>query len=203
MPGGASLDGGYQTWITGPALDRNSRAAGWQFSSEVMKYFIYHDPAHDILKSDLGAKYDRDRLAPGKVLDAVDPDLSTFVKHGGKLIQYHGWNDPGIAPLGSVRYRSELISRMGGVDGFYRLYMIPGMLHCAGGAGPGVVDWVTVMDDWVSHAKPPAALVATAGANKQAKAQSQLVCPYPQVARGSGDTAAGWRCEAPKPVKKG
>jgi feruloyl esterase len=203
MPGAASLDGGYQTWITGPALDQNSRAAGWQFSSEVMKYFIYNDPAFDILKSDLGAKYERDRLAAAKVLDAVDPDLSTFARHGGKLIQYHGWNDPGIAPLGSVRYRSELIAKMGGVDGFYRLYMIPGMLHCAGGAGPGVVDWVTVIDDWVSHSKPPAALVAVAGPNKQAKAQSQLICPYPQVARGKGDTAAGWRCEAPKSVKKG
>jgi len=203
MPGGASLDGGYQTWITGPALDENGRASGWQFSSEVMKYFIYNDPAFDILKSDLGAKYDRDRLAAAKVLDAVDPDLSTFAKHGGKLIQYHGWNDPGVAPLGSVRYRSELMSKMGDVDRFYRLYMIPGMLHCAGGAGPGMVDWVTVMDDWVSRSKPPASLVATAGPNKQAKAQSQLICPYPQVAKGAGDTAAGWRCEGPKPVKKG
>lgn len=200
--GGASLDGGWQSWITGPSHSENDHAAGWQFSSEVMKYFVYNDPSLDILKADVGAKFDRDRQAPAKVLDAVDPDLSTFVRHGGKLIQYHGWNDPGIAPLGSVRYRAALQSRMGKTDGFYRLYMIPGMLHCSGGAGPGVIDWVTVMDDWVSHSKPPQSLVATAGANKQAKAQSQLVCPYPQVAKGSGDTSEGWRCEGPKAGSK-
>jgi hypothetical protein len=60
-----------------------------------------------------------------------------------------------------------------------------------------------VLDDWVSHAKAPAALVARAGDNKQAAAKSQLVCPYPAVARGQGEEAAGWRCEAPKPAKKG
>jgi len=201
-PGAEALEGGYQAWITGPAANDNGRAAGWQFSSQVMKYFIYNDPSFDFLKADLGPKYDRDRAASAKIIDAVDPDLTTFVKHGGKLIQYHGWNDPGIAPLGSVLYRNALQSKMGDTSRFYRLYMIPGMLHCSGGAGPGVVDWVAVMDDWVSHSKPPAAVVATAGANKQAKAQSQLLCPYPQVAKGSGDEASGWRCAAPRAPKK-
>jgi hypothetical protein len=76
------------------------------------------------------------------------------------------------------------------------------MLHCRGGAGPGDVDWLGVLDDWVSHSKPPAALVAVAGDNKQAAAKSQLLCPYPAVARGKGDEASGYRCEAPKPSRR-
>jgi feruloyl esterase len=167
-----------------------------------MKYFIYRDPSFDFLKADLGAKYDRDSRAAAVDIDAVNADLSPFARHGGKLIQYHGWNDPGIAPWGSVRYRNALQSKMGKTDGFYRLYMVPGMLHCSGGAGPGNVDWLQVLDDWVSHSKPPAALVAEAGTNKQAKAKSQLLCPYPQVAKGSGDEASGYRCAGPKKASK-
>ena len=201
-PGAEALEGGYQAWITGPAGEHNDRAAGYQFSSQVMKYFIYGDPNFDILKADLGAKYDRDRPAAATVIDAVNPDLSTFVKHGGKLIQYHGWNDPGLPPLGSVRYRNELIGKMGDTSGFYRLYMIPGMLHCRGGAGPGEVDWLSVVDDWVSHTKPPGPILASAGNEKQVAARSQLLCPYPSVARGKGDNASGYRCEMRKPARK-
>lgn len=201
-PGAEALEGGYQAWITGPDAGQNGRAAGWQFSSQVMKYFIYGDPDFDFLKADLGPKYDRDRQAAAKVIDAVSPDLTTFVKHGGKLIQFHGWNDPGLPPMGSVRYAGELKAKMGDTSRFYRLYMVPGMLHCRGGAGPGEVDWVAVMDDWVSHSKPPGPVVAVAGDNKQAKAKSQLLCPYPQVAKGAGDEASGWRCAAPATARK-
>jgi hypothetical protein len=172
------------------------------FSSQVMKYFIYDDPRFDFLKADLGAKYDRDSRAAAKTIDAVSPDLSAFTRHGGKLIQFHGWNDPALAPRGSIRYAGELKAKMGDTSGFYRLYMVPGMLHCRGGAGPGDVDWLGVLDDWVSHSKPPAALVAVAGDNKQAAAKSQLLCPYPAVARGKGDEASGYRCEAPKPSRR-
>ncbi|MDB5475461.1 MAG: Tannase and feruloyl esterase [Phenylobacterium sp.] len=202
-PGGEALDGGFQAWNTGTSQDAISKASGYMFSSQVMKYFIYDDPKFDFLKADLGPKYDRDRQAPAKIIDAVNPDLSAFTKHGGKLIQYHGWNDPAIPPLGSIRYAGELASKMGDTQGFYRLYMVPGMLHCRGGAGPNEVDWLTVLDDWVSHQKPPAALVAPAGTNTQAAAKSQLICPYPAVARGKGDEASGYRCEAAKRTKKG
>ncbi|HEV2532212.1 tannase/feruloyl esterase family alpha/beta hydrolase [Phenylobacterium sp.] len=203
MPGGEALEGGWQAWITGPTAQANDKAAGYQFSSQVMKYFIYDDPRFDFLKADLGPKFDRDRQGPAKILDAVSPDLTAFARHGGKLIQYHGWNDPALAPRGSLRYAGELAAKMGDTSGFYRLYMVPGMLHCRGGAGPGEVDWLGVLDDWVSHTKPPAAIVASAGDNKQAAAKSQLLCPYPAVARGHGDEASGYRCETPKRAKKG
>ena len=198
MPGGEALEGGFQAWNTGPSKDRIASASGYAISSQFMKYFVYGDPAFDFLKADLGPKYDRDRQKVAGTLDAVSPDLNPFVKRGGKLIQYHGWNDPAIPPLGSIRYRDELGARMTGLDGFYRLYMIPGMLHCRGGAGPGEVDWLSAIDNWVDGGKPPASLVAVAGTNPQAAAKSQLLCAYPQVARGSGDAAAGYSCQGPR-----
>jgi feruloyl esterase len=124
------------------------------------------------------------------VLDAVNPDLTPFTHHGGKLIQYHGWNDPAIPPLGSVRYAGEVRAKMGDPSGFYRLYMIPGMLHCRGGAGPGEVDWLDLIDTWVEKGQAPASVEAHA----EQGPQTQLLCPFPGVAKADGK--GGWSCPA-------
>ena len=70
-------------------------------------------------------------------------------------------------------------------DDFYRLYMIPGMLHCQGGAGPGTVDWLTILDRWVEDKAAPKALTATSQSG-----ETQLLCPYPGVAKKSGEAYA-------------
>lgn len=189
-PGAQAMKGGWQAWNTGPSEDHIVDGQGYATSSQFLKYFVYKDPSFEFLKMDLGPKYDRDRQAMAKVLDAVNPDLSAFTKHGGKLIQYHGWNDPAIPPRGSIRYHDELAAKMGDTAGFYRLYMIPGMLHCAGGNGPGTVDWLGLMDRWVETKSAPGDLIATGQGGA-----TQKLCPYPGVARKSGD---GWACSVSK-----
>ena len=78
---------------------------------------------------------------------------------------------------------------MGDTSDFYRLYMVPGMLHCRGGAGPGEVDWLGVLDRWVGEGSAPASLTATSSGP-----ETQLLCPYPAVARSDGK--GGWKCSA-------
>jgi feruloyl esterase len=190
MPGAEAARGGWQAWNTGASQATWTESSGHAISSQFLKYFVYDDPSFDFLKMDLGAKYDRDRQKTALVLDAVDPDLTPFKSHGGKLIQYHGWNDPAIPPLGSIRYYDAVAAKMGDTSGFYRLYMIPGMLHCQGGAGPGTVDWLTLLDRWVEAKAAPAELTATGP-----EGQSQLLCPYPGVAKKSG---AGFACAVGK-----
>jgi feruloyl esterase len=95
--------------------------------------------------------------------------------------------------MGSVRYFDAVNRKMGGASDFYRLYMIPGMLHCQGGAGPGTVDWLSILDRWVEEKAAPHEVTATGQGGA-----SQLLCPYPGVARKSGD---GWACAVAK--KKG
>lgn len=189
-PGGEAMRGGYQAWNTGESEDLLYTASGHAISSQFLKYFVYDDPAFDFLKADLGPKYDRDRRKMAGILDAVDPDLSAFRKRGGKLIQYHGWNDPAIPPMGSVRYHDEVRARMGDTTGFYRLYMVPGMLHCRGGAGPHDIDWLGLLDRWVTAGEAPGDLTAKA----EEGGGMQLVCRYPAVAREVG---GNWRCVAP------
>ena len=42
--------------------------------------------------------------ATAQALDAADPDLNAFNGAGGKLIQYHGWNDAAIPAQSSINY---------------------------------------------------------------------------------------------------
>ena len=71
--------------------------------------------------------------------------------------------------------------------------MIPGMLHCQGGAGPGQVDWLSILDRWVEEKAAPQEVTASGPGG-----DSQLLCPYPGVARKAGGT---WACSVAK--KKG
>jgi feruloyl esterase len=71
-------------------------------------------------------------------LDVQPRDLQRFRERGGKILSYFGWGDAVIAPeLGRRWYRSVATDTRGPdpFTDFYRLFMVPGMLHCQGGAG--------------------------------------------------------------------
>lgn len=193
-PGGEALGGGWQAWITGPDQARNSQAAGYQFSSNAFKYFAFGDPAFDFLKLDMGAQFERAKAKMGPIIDSDSANLTAFRKRGGKLIQYHGWNDPAIPAASSIVYYEAVRRTMGDTGGFYRMYLVPGMLHCGGGNGPSTVDWISVLDGWVVDGKAPGPLTATTPVGG-ASGPTQLLCPYPGVARREGDA---WSCKATK-----
>ncbi len=61
---------------------------------------------------------------------------------------YHGWADPGISAAGTVAYYEQMVEEGGGqkdADAFARLYMIPGMHHCSGGAGTSSFDMLPAL----------------------------------------------------------
>ena len=131
-------------------------------------------------------------------VDAVDPDLTAFKDHGGKLLLYAGWGDTTITPENTVLYYESVLGKMGGDEAdWLRLFMVPGMAHCGGGPGPNRVDWTAALETWREKNTPPAHLV---GSNPQSGV-TRPICPYPQYARydGSGDLkdASNWACAAP------
>jgi feruloyl esterase len=165
------------------------------------KTFKFTDPAgyQAYLKAE--AKY-----AP--IMNATDPNLSAFRQRGGKLLQYHGWNDQLISPQNSIDYYESVLSHFGAgqksraetvrdVQTFYRLYMAPGMAHCGGGTGPNTFDMQAALEQWVERGTAPAQITATRMVNGVADRVRPL-CPYPQVATytGKGDTnqAANFVC---------
>jgi feruloyl esterase len=202
-PGAEAQPGGWKPWITGPSADEGAKALGSLFGGGFFRDLVSTDPAFDLKTFDLGAGIEvaQSRFAP--VLNSADPNLAPFRAHGGKLLQYHGWNDPAIPARASIVYYEDVRKTLGPADDFYKLYLVPGMLHCGGGASPTNVDWLTLLDAWVAGGPAPSSVVADIGSPMKpapAGSASQLLCPYPAVARlvsGASEAAANYRCEAP------
>ncbi len=174
---------------------------------DYFRFIVFKDPAWDFKTLD----FDKD-IAKAEALDhgdmnATDPDLKTFVARGGKLLMYHGWSDPLVAPRNTVNYYEQVAQKLGGSDkavDSVRLFMGPGMAHCAGGDGPSNFDPLNVIEAWVEQHKAPDQIIATHLANG-AVDRTRPLCPYPQVAayRGTGDmnAAASFVCTAPAKSK--
>ncbi len=136
-----------------------------------------------------------------RLADATDINLRAFRAKGGKLLMTYGWADAILQPLMGVHYYEQAVTANGdnGTD-FLRLFMLPGMAHCAGGVGPDQHDPVTAIIDWVETNRAPALLTAKRIVNGETL-RSRPLCPYPQVARyrgqGSIDEAANFACQSP------
>jgi feruloyl esterase len=137
------------------------------------------------------------------MVDARNPNLQPFFGRGGKLIQYHGWNDNLIPPLNSVNYYNSVAVTLGGaakVSGSYRLFMVPGMAHCRGGDGTDRFDAIRALEQWVEQGKAPDSITAARYAGDKVE-RTRPLCPYPQVARytgtGSTDQAENFTCRLP------
>jgi hypothetical protein len=170
LPGAEAVKGSWDVWLTGTDAGGKPAALGfaWNYLANMVMKDPHFDPAK-VTTSDI----ERGELHYAPIMDANDPNLFAFRAHGGKLIQYHGWNDPGIPPGYSLAYRDRLVATMGKVDDFYRLYMIPGMLHCGGGDAPTDIDWQSAIEAWVENGKAPEALTARDGRNG-----TQTVSPF-------------------------
>jgi Tannase and feruloyl esterase len=199
-PGSEGEAGGWVAWITGPSADSNA-ALSKGFGSNFFRYIVFSDPNYDIRKLNFDSDVAMTDATFGKVFNSDDTDLAAFRKHGGKLIQYHGWADPAIPPLDSIAYYNQVQHRMGPTSNFYRLFLAPGMLHCGGGPGPNSIATLPAITDWVEHGKAPALLVATKyeGNNPSKPVErTRPLCPFPTVAKwdGKGDKAKleSFRC---------
>src|SRR5205085_2768583 len=85
---------------------------------------------------------------------------------------------------------------------FYRLFMVPGMLHCGGGAGTSAFDALTPLVEWVEKGTVPQTISAARVVDGKV-VRTRPLCPYPQTAiyKGSGSTddAASFSCGVRSP----
>ena len=128
------------------------------------------------------------------MVNATDTDIDSFRNHGHKLLMYHGWSDWLVAPEESINYWNAVHTRSGAsIDQSFRLFMVPGMAHCAGGPGATHFDPLSAVVDWVEHGVAPDKIIASkappAEMGDSASFQRPL-CPYPRVAQyqGTGNT---------------
>jgi feruloyl esterase len=205
VPGGEIGPGGWGPWIIGEAP---GASLGANFLNNYFRYMVFEDPAWNPLTANLDNAARTADEKTAHALNATNPDLKKFQARGGKLILYHGWNDPAISPLNTINYYDSVLAAMGAAQAaqFVRLYMVPGMQHCIGGPGPTFFGQLgtttakgpehgafTALENWVEHDAAPAGLIATkyiGGDPAKGVQMTRPLCPYPQVAKynGRGDT---------------
>jgi hypothetical protein len=202
--------GAWPEWVIGPGP---GAGYGVQYVQNYFRYMVSGNPKWNILTADVDASLVEAGKETATALDSTNPDLSPFSKRGGKLIMYHGWDDPAISPWGSIAYYQSVQKTIGAekTESFMRLYMAPGMEHCAGGPGPSAFGQLGIatsngpkygvfdaLVDWVEKDVPAGNVIATKFTSDNKVLMTRPLCPYPAIAKykGTGDTndAANFAC---------
>jgi feruloyl esterase len=156
-----------------------------------------------------GGVFDRRRKELSLILDSTNPDLSAFLKRGGKMIVTIGTNDTLASPGAQLDYYQSILDRMGraNVDRFARLFVMPqtghgltGTNYTSDGNGkeltpqpiPNRFDQLGLLFDWVENmAAPEMSVTVTAGD------KSLPLCSYPAYPRyrgGAPASASSYEC---------
>lgn len=168
-----------------------------------MRLLVFGDrPGWDFRSFDYGADTLKARAYGAPILDVPADGLARFFARGGKLLLSHGWTDGLIPANNTVAFYQRLSSRTPAkpAKDQLRLFMVPGMDHCAGGEGASQIDTLAVIDQWASGGAAPERLLASRPATPSRPALSRTLCPFPLVARydgkGPADQAESFACVA-------
>jgi feruloyl esterase len=142
---------------------------------------ILDDPSWDYRTVDFDrhvAAADRSDIAR---VSASNPDISAYVRGGGKLILSGGWNNA-LVPAGAVLDYYGRVEQTIGIEDTredVRLYMVPGMIECNGGPGTDTFDMLAVMRRWVEHGEAPRDVPASR-VERGTVVRTRPLCPYPR-----------------------
>jgi feruloyl esterase len=184
-----------------PGLSRGSEL-GWNtlsgdrpltLAAETYGTLVFGDPDWDYRTFDAARDFPIGAERIGALMDSNDPNIAPFLSRGGKLILYHGWNDPGIPAQSTVNYYETVKATVAPAlaNAGVSLFMVPGMNHCGGGVGTDTFDAVAALDRWVSQGEAPRRIEATRVVDGNV-VRTRPLCPFPQVAvyDGTGSTDA-------------
>jgi hypothetical protein len=203
--GGEAEGSGWSSWITGPSqlaeqlTKGKSATAQLAFGVDVYRYFVFDDPKWNYRTYDL-SKWAKDTKRAAAILNATNSDLSGFKGSKGKLILAHGWSDAALSARSTIDYYEQVRARDVAARDYTALYLLPGVQHCAGGAGPDQIDWYSVISAWAERGEAPKRVIASKREAPGKVSRTRPVCRYPERAvyngTGSTDDAANFACKA-------
>lgn len=213
-----------------PRLQPGGQAAAYPFffngrpfiyTSDYYKYAVYNNASWDATTLSQADFTYLDNLDPYKI-STWNGNLSPFASRGGKILTYHGLQDPLITSDNSARYYSHLSSTMSlppnSIDDFYRYFRISGMGHCSGGPGSwdigqGYVgrpkgvsspqnNVLEAIVAWIEKGEAPEYVEGIKWVNDTASAGvvsfKRRHCRYPRrnvyTGTGDGKDEEGWKC---------
>jgi feruloyl esterase len=170
-----------------------------------------------------GGKWDKRRVEISAWLDATNPDLSAFYKHGGKIIITIGTMDNVASSGAQLDYYQSLMDKMGQtLDDFARLFVVPqaghglsGKSYKVNGEGksvavrnlptPDAIDNMDLIMAWVEKNQTPAkTLVVDEKGHIGLKpdVKGYLLCSYPNYPKyvsGPADLGSSYVSASPEP----
>jgi feruloyl esterase len=181
-------------------------------------------PGDDLTKNDVIKAQDIERNSIfGRMMRADDPDISPFIRHGGKLLFWNGMYDQLIPYRASIAYFTNMrrvtsaqlraADEVDRLDDSARFFLAAGVTHCRGGDGPSDIDFLTALEHWVEQGEAPTRLLAKqppAGSvpfphtlpRETPDAMTRPLCAWPTAMHydGKGDIndAANFSCQPPK-----
>ena len=192
--GGEDQPRGWHTWLTGIPGEAPDGLPSRAFAFGVgfMRYMVEHDPDWTYEGMDFRGYRARTATASAAI-GATAPDLDAFREAGGKLLLYHGWADAALSALATIDYVEQVYGRDPAARADVRLFMLPGVLHCQGGPGPWMVDYLDALERWDAGGEAPDTLPAAFEDGSGARP----LCAYPARAEyigGSGKNPADFEC---------
>lgn len=147
----------------------------YMFGTNIFKY-VFNDPNWDYSTYNF-KNFEVETRYASSYLDASSTDYSAFKKRNGKIIFYHGWNDPALSAYATIGHYEGILKADKDAATYARLFLLPGVLHCGDGPGCDTVDWVKLIVDWVEKSNSPDQVVALQAV--QDKVITKHIFPYP------------------------
>lgn len=208
-------DPGLSRWLSNGAAPTQAitDARGVLYGSNGVRFVIARDPNFDPRAYD--PKHFAARIKEvSKMMDSVNPDLTAFYKHGGKLIIRENTGDEAQSPVAGMRYYESVVARMGKEtsEQFIRLYVSPASAHSGLAASlttgvrvPTEHDLLVDIDRWVSEGSAPSDILVQVSLGPAPSFEEQASRPmcryprYPHYVSGDPKAAKSYRCLVSQP----
>lgn len=190
----ADMEGksGMRAWMLGSSATGEPNARGFSFSQGWMRTVGSTPPRPDFDAMDFDID-DRDFLMENApIFAATSTDYQAFRDQGGKILWWHGNADPAFSVRHFLKWYEDFRTDNDGAEDFSRLFLVPGMHHCGGGAGLVSFDALTPIVEWVENGKAPDQILASVPGEDAAS--DRPLCNYPAYAQPDA-SGQGFTCQ--------